>query len=225
MADNDRVRAALIDDILKGQRISAAGLLQQYSSAHGYRRAVKEILEPVLAEIGDRWSRGNLSLAQGYVAGKVAEDFLLNIDDARDDRPGSTPRKGPVVIGNVEDDFHALGRKLLSVFLQSSRWKVVDLGNDVAARDFVDKAVEVGARVIGVSAMMFATAENIRAIREELDTRSLSGSIQLAVGGAVFTIRPELVLEVGGDGSVSNAMSAPQLFEELWERSCRVNRQ
>jgi methanogenic corrinoid protein MtbC1 len=67
--------------------------------------------------------------------------------------------------------------------------------------------------------MMLTTAENIRAVRAELDARGLPGRIRLAVGGAVFKLRPELVREVGGDGSAPSAIQAPALFDRLWAES------
>ena len=69
--------------------------------------------------------------------------------------------------------------------------------------------------------MMFTTAENIRKVRREIDMRKLTGKIKLAVGGAVFRIRPELISEVGGDGTASNAPEAPKKFEELWNKSLK----
>jgi methanogenic corrinoid protein MtbC1 len=57
--------------------------------------------------------------------------------------------------------------------------------------------------------MMLTTARNVLGIREELDRRGLSDSIRLAVGGAVFRMRPELVAEVGGEGTAVNALDAP----------------
>ena len=127
--------------------------------------------------------------------------------------------KGPVVIGNVEDDFQSLGRKFVVIFLLAAGWEVIDLGNDVPASTFVDTAVQVGSKVIGVSAMMLSTAENIRAIREEIDKRALSGRIQLAVGGAIFKLHPELASLFGGDGTAAHAVDASSLFEKLWERA------
>jgi methanogenic corrinoid protein MtbC1 len=93
------------------------------------------------------------------------------------------------------------------------------LGNDVLATEFVDKAVELKARVIGISAMMYSTAVNIKKVRDEIDKRKLTNQIKLAVGGAVFRLRPELVAEVGGDGTTGNAMNANLLFEKLWSES------
>ena len=144
---------------------------------------------------------GGISLAQAYIAGKVAEDCLIALVAERHDGHAALNRRGPVVLGNIEDDYHALGRRMVGTFLEADGWDVRDLGNDVPPADFVDRALEAGAKVIGVSAMMYSTAENIRGVREEIDTRGLTGRIQLAVGGAVFVLRPELVAEVGADGT------------------------
>ena len=134
---------------------------------------------------------------------------------------GGEPPKGPVVIGNIEEDFHALGRRMVGTFLRAEGWIVHDLGNDVPATEFVDKALEVGARVIGVSAMMMTTARNVRKVRDEIDNRGLTGRIQLAVGGAVFRVCPGLAEEVGGDGTAPDALGAAGLFDRLWEESVR----
>jgi methanogenic corrinoid protein MtbC1 len=80
---------------------------------------------------------------------------------------------------------------------------------------FVDKAIEVGAFVVGASAMMQTTALNIRKLRDLIDARGLKGRLKLAVGGAVFNWRPELVAEVGGDGTSGNAAVVDTLFQRL----------
>jgi methanogenic corrinoid protein MtbC1 len=213
------LRDELYECIQNAGHVRAVHLLASAAATLGYRGVIQHVLEPVLVEIGERWLRDELSLAQGYVAGKIAEEVLLRAAQESPIPPGE--RKGPVVLGNVEDDHHALGRKLVSIFLQSAGWEVVDLGNDVPAEEFVDKAQEVGARIIGVSAMMLTTAEGIARIHELLVQRGLAGRIQLAIGGAVINLRPELVAQFGGDGTCHNAMQAPALFEELWARSLR----
>lgn len=215
----EETQKALFAAILQGERAEANSLLARYALMRGYRSAMSEVMEPVLSEIGIRWNREDISLAQGYIAGKVAEDCLLKVNE-EDQRSGATRMdKRPVILGNIEDDFHSLGRKLISIFLQSAGWDVIDIGNDVPAEEFVNKAEESGARVIGVSAMMYTTAENIIKVRYELDRRDSAGKIKLAVGGAVFKLRPELTREVGGDGTASNGFLAPELFAKLWEQS------
>lgn len=214
------IHDSVIAKIREADRAGADALLDAWADEHGYEAMLAEVLDPVLRKIGEGWrSTEVFTLAHGYVAAKVAEDVLLKIAAHR--RPDVAPplAKGPVVIGNIEDDFHSLGRRMVATFLRTDGWIVHDLGNDVPAKDFVDKAVEVDARVIGVSAMVLTTANNIKRLREEIDRRGLAGRIQLAVGGAVFSVCHSLVEEVGSDGTAVNALEAVPLFERLWEKS------
>ncbi len=210
--DIDTTRKELLQHILNGNRQQAVALLESWAEQFHWQETVRTLLEPTLDAIGKLWAAEKISLAAGYMAGKIAEDVLLKAAQVEEIVPETL---GPVVLGNVEDDYHSLGRKLVAIFLRTSGWKVIDLGNDVPAETFVDVAVKNKATAIGVSAMMLTTAENIRAIRDEIDRRGVSGKVKLAVGGAVFRVRPELVAEVGGDGTATSAVDAPRLMAEL----------
>ena len=216
----------LVSCIRGADRVAANTLLDDWSKNRSYEEAVTDLLTPALEIFGKLWADkgGETSLAQGYVAAKVAEDLLSRVLAAREAEGRTIETKhGPVVIGNVEDDYHPLGRNMLVAFLRSAGWEVHDLGVDVPPDVFLDKVQEVGARVIGASAMMFSTAKNVVGIRQEIDRRGLTGRVQLAVGGAVFKLRPELVQEFGGDGTAPTALHAPALFEELWQRSLSLD--
>jgi methanogenic corrinoid protein MtbC1 len=210
---------ALIEAIERADRSGALAILEAWAAEHGEERLVTEVLDPVLRHIGEVWDHGRgISLAQGYVAARIAEDVLVKIA-ASGTRLTAAGGRGPVVIGNIEEDFQALGRRMVGTFLRADGWTVHDLGNDIPAEVFVDTAVAEGARVIGVSAMMLSTGRRVRRVREELDRRGLSGRIRLAVGGAVFNFSPEMVREVGGGGTAANALGAPALFARLWDEA------
>lgn len=212
---------SLFERIRAGDRPGANALLDAWSEAQGHDRLLAEVLEPLLRRIGEEWcGEGTCTLAQAYVAGKVAEDALAKIAAGLGAEPAVT--QGPVVVGNIADDFHALGRRMVGKFLRAAGWEVHDLGNDVAPEAFVETACRVGARIVGASAMTLGTARNVRRLRDEIDRRGLAGRLQLAVGGAVFLVRPELLSEVGGDGTARSAPEAGRLFAELWERSVRA---
>ncbi len=78
----EQIRDFLIDAILQGEREQANKLLDDQVANSSYRKTMEEILEPVLEEIGNMWNKEKISLAQGYIAGKVAEDFLIKIRDS-----------------------------------------------------------------------------------------------------------------------------------------------
>lgn len=201
--------------ISRADRLGAKKVMTNWINENSIEEFVGNILLPVLEEVGENYvSNDEPPLAQAYVAAKVAQDGMDMVFKSMDvDSPAG--KKGPVVLANIEDDFHSLSREILLALLTLKGWKVYDLGNDVPADEIVDKAVEVGAKIIGASAMMYITALNIKGIREELDRRGLSGKILLAVGGAVFGLRKGLIDEVGGDVGCQTALQVPALFENL----------
>jgi len=218
------LKAELLESILSADMVQARKSILTGIERYDRAGVVTELLEPVLTRIGELWESevGGISLAQGYLAAKVAEDVLIRIAPENNGKGDKLAPKRPAVIGNIEDDFHSLGRKMVVTFMRAAGWDVVDLGNDVPAKEFVDRALEVGAKVIGASAMTFSNAANIKHLRNEIDGRGLTGRIQLAVGGAVFLLRPELVEDVGGNGTAKNAIAAPDLFERLWKEAEKI---
>lgn len=218
----------LTQTILDADRVLANELLEAWAATHGYESAVTDYLCPVLEAFGATWASqlegAQASLAQGYVAAKIAEDALARVLALREATPGGPQGvlKGPIVLGNIQDDYHPLGRKMVAAFLRLANWDVRDLGVDVEPTAFVAAAVAVQARVVGVSAMMLSTAKNVRGLRQEIERQGLSGRLQLAVGGAVFKLRPELVEELGGEGTAATALQAGSLFQRLWDRSCAL---
>jgi methanogenic corrinoid protein MtbC1 len=203
------------DTISEGEKDKAVNLLKGWAAQSGFKEVIFTVLEPLLITWGKRWMQGKLSLALGYLSGKVAEEFYLIASQTEEFSVLKNEVKGTVVLGNIEDDFHPLGRRLVNIFSKAAGWNTIDLGNDVTAELFVESAIENNADIIAVSAMMFTTAKNIEKIRKELDQQSLSGKIKLAVGGAVFKLRPGLVADIGGDGTADNAIDAPDMFASL----------
>lgn len=201
--------------INNGEKDRAIQQLTEWSKQTSFKSVIFNIMEPMLVRYGKLWMQGKLSLAHGYLSGKVAEGFYMVAAQDIEFSQASGKPKGIIILGNIEDDFHPLGRRLVNVYSQAAGWNVIDIGNDVQPELFVEKAVECKADIIAVSAMMFTTAKNILKVRAELDRNALSGTIKLAVGGAVFKLRPELVHEIGGDGTAETAMEAPKLFETL----------
>lgn len=225
MQSIEKVKQILLHSIIDAKREKANEIIINWAKEHSFKEAFSELFEPVLSIIGEMWQKNKLSLAQGYLTGKIAEDVFEEAIKDKEFMIKHERRKGDVVIGNIEDDYHSLGRKLLAIFLKSAGWIVHDLGNDILAEDFVEEAIKNNARIIGVSAMMFTTAKNIIKVRQVLDSRKLTGKIQLAVGGAIFKLRPGLVEELGGNGTVGNAIYAPELFDQLWKKSLNHERE
>lgn len=208
-----RVQQRVLAGIVDADPVDALAAMQEFAASHGAAAIPERILLPVLtAFTREHADSPDYPMAKAYVAGIIAEQGMALAGAAL---PLAAGRRGPVVLGNVEDDFHALGRGIVASFLRADGWEVLDLGNDVEAAAFVATAIERRAPVIGVSAMLLSTARNVRLVREEIVRRGQGGRIALAVGGAIFALRPELAAEVGGDGTCPTAMGASALCQRL----------
>jgi methanogenic corrinoid protein MtbC1 len=167
------------DTINEGEKDKALKLLKDWSGQSGVKEIIFTVLEPLLIEWGKLWMQGKLSLAHGYLSGKVTEEFYLIASQSEEFLISDNQVKGTIILGNIEDDFHPLGRRLVSIFSKAAGWNIIDLGNDVPAEIFIENAIKNQAGIIAVSAMMFTTAKNIAKIRKEMDRQSLSDKIKL----------------------------------------------
>jgi len=124
-----------------------------------------------------------------------------------------TEKKGTVVIGTVEGDMHEIGKDIVITLLQVQGFDVHDLGADVNALDFVRKAEEVHADIIGASALMSTTMPGQREIIEFLKEKGVREKYHVILGGAPVT--REWVKECGADSWGENAGVAVEILERV----------
>lgn len=215
---SSNIQQEFLDAMLNSEREEANSLIDRWVIEQSYNEAVIKIVEPALQIMGRMWlGTHDISFPQAFISAKIAEDILFKALNENSETV-TQAKRGRIVMGSIEDDCHSIGRNLVSVFLRVAGWEVYDLGNDVQASEFIDKALEVDAKVISVSAMLYTTAINIKKLRREIDNRGLNGKIMLAVGGEIFNRRNELAITVGADGYSHNAIEASDMIEQLFEQ-------
>jgi corrinoid protein of di/trimethylamine methyltransferase len=118
-----------------------------------------------------------------------------------------------VVIGVVQGDTHDIGKNLVRIMLEAAGFEVFDLGRDVAAQDFVDRAVEVKADVIALSTLMTTTMEQMAQVIRLLEAAAIRHRFKVIVGGA--PISQQFADRIGADGYAPKAAQAVQLARRL----------
>ncbi|WP_300671009.1 corrinoid protein [Desulfoluna sp.] len=116
-----------------------------------------------------------------------------------------------VVMGVVEGDTHDIGKNLVKIMLETAGFEVVDLGRDVPPEDFVSKAMEIGAEIIGLSTLMTTTMENMERVVQLLAEKGQS-QIRVMVGGG--PISSGFARKIGAHYS-RNASRAVELAKSL----------
>lgn len=123
------------------------------------------------------------------------------------------PNIGTVVIGTAQGDLHDIGKNLVAIMLKGAGFEVIDLGNDVPAERFVDTAVDSGAVVIGMSALLTTTMSSMKGVVDLLRERGLTGKIRTIVGGAPIT--KDFADEIGADAYGYDAANAVDRVKAL----------
>ncbi len=161
--------------------------------------------------VGDLFRRHEIFLPEVLLAARAMQkgiDLLkpLMIEEG-------IPAVGKVVIGTAQGDLHDIGKNLVGIMLKGAGLEVIDLGNDVSAERFVDAAVEVGAPVIGMSALLTTTMSSMKGVVDLLRERGLNGKIRTIVGGA--PVSKDFADEIGADAYGYDAANAVDQVKTL----------
>ena len=113
---------------------------------------------------------------------------------------------GVAVIGTVKGDLHDIGKNIVKMMLEAKGFDVVDLGVDVSADTFVEKAIEHKANIICCSALLTTTMNEMKAVVEKAVAAGIRDQVKIMVGGAPVT--QEFCDSIGADCYTSDAASA-----------------
>ena len=141
---------------------------------------------------------------------KVVDEIL---DPAIKEKGGERKTFGKVILGTVEGDVHSIGKDLVASFLFSNGFEIFNLGEEVPATSFIDKAEEVNAKVIGLSSLLTMSMNSQRDVIEELNRRGLRDKYKIVIGGSPTSV--DWAEEIGADGWADDAIEAVSLIKKL----------
>ncbi len=197
----DQLSAAIQNSDTAGAQTLTSALVE---SGAVPAEILNSALLPGMSVVGARFRDREIFLPDVLLAARamkaamgVLEPLLLR------DR---VPSAGAIVLGTVRGDLHDIGKNLVSVMLQGSGYRVVDLGSDVEPDAFIDAAIDQGATVIGMSALLTTTMTEMAKVVRRIRERELQGRLRTIVGGAPLS--EGFAREIGADEYASDAMSA-----------------
>lgn len=120
--------------------------------------------------------------------------------------------KVKAVIGVIEGDTHDIGKNLVKIMMDTAGFEMYDLGRDVPPADFVDKAEEVGARIICMSTLMTTTMGGMKDVIDILNERGIRDKYITMIGGGL--ISQKYADEIGADLYTVNAVEAAAKAKE-----------
>ena len=143
---------------------------------------LNDILLPAMKEVGDKFGAGELILPFVLQSAEVMKKAVAHLEQFLEKKEGAS--KGKVVLATVFGDVHDIGKNLVHTILSNNGYTVFDLGKQVPMNTILEKAQEVKADAIGLSALLVSTSKQMPVCVKEQDSRGLA--FPVLVGGAAI---------------------------------------
>ena len=207
--ETDSAKKSIETALLSADKVTALKIFSELSINSNPVTVLEEIISPILYRIGEEWNKGNVSLAQVYMSGRICEDivntYLPVSFFSRDDRTN-------IAIA-ILNDYHVLGKRIVCTFLRSSGINLIDYGQALSVQDLASNVIRDNINILLISVLMLRSALEVEKLRKKLNE---SGStVKLIVGGAPFLFDTALWQQVGADAMGKNASDAVALVKKM----------
>jgi trimethylamine corrinoid protein len=175
---------------------------------------------PGMHSVGEQFALHTMFLPDMMASAEAMRAAMQVLEPELRRRGMDRPSAGTIVLGTTKGDIHEIGKTLVGTLLTAHGFKVFDLGVDVSSDRFAAKALEVGADIVGVSALLTTTMRGQKSVVEAIERAGLRPRVKVIVGGAPVT--RSWVEEIGADGFGKDAAGAVALVKGLMGREVHV---
>jgi len=172
---------------------------------------IDKALSPAMEIIGEKYESGEYYLAELVVAGDTFKEVMEILKPHL--KKQTLKKLGKVVIGTVRGDLHEIGKNIVATMLETAGFDVYDLGVDVPPEKFVEKAKEVDADIVALSALLTTTMIEMKNVVDEFKKAGLRDKVKIIVGGAPVT--EEYARKIGADAYGKDAVEAVKICKQL----------
>jgi corrinoid protein of di/trimethylamine methyltransferase len=211
---SDEIFQKMAQSIIDGDTAASAALAKESIEAGiDPLEAINQGFVLGANKVGESFSCGAAFLPELVMAGEAMKAAVAVLEPEMKRRGASRQVFGKVVLATVQGDIHEIGKSLVGTMLSASGFEVYDLGVDVPTARIVEKAKEVDADLVGLSALLTTTMVKQQEVIEELDKRGLRTRVKVMVGGAPVT--RDWVQKIEADGYSEDAIGAISVAKQL----------
>lgn len=170
---------AILTALDRGDTAEIGVRLDQAFALHSVDETLAKIVCPLLETVGERWERGELSVADEHL---VSEAVRSRLGHLLADTGGGV--RGIAVLACAPGERHELGLMMTAIALRRDGWQIAYLGCDTPVADALALAARVSARLLGIS---IALPEHGRALEASFEGSERPRGLALVLGGAGAT--------------------------------------
>jgi len=194
--------------LLSVDQPEAKKILDEYFNSNKDMQTIETIIGASLKGIGEKWEKGEASLAQVYMAGLITERIVAEYLLVNSELRINAPKMAICVL----DDYHALGKRMVLSIIKSHGYIISDFGQGLSVDEIVNRALDNNIELLFISTLMFASALKVKDIKEKFD--KANSKIKIIVGGAPFRLNSSLWEEVGAYAKGDSASDVISIIEK-----------
>jgi len=170
---------------------------------------LEKALVPAMERVGDKFTRKEIYVPQMLMAAKAMNSAMAHLKPFF--QSGETKRKGKFIVGTVSGDLHDIGKNLVAMMIEGGGWEVIDLGVDVGSEKFLKALDENPGAVVGLSALLTTTMENMKKTVTAIKEKHAESKI--LIGGAPVTM--DYCMKIGADFYSPDPQGAVNYLKQL----------
>lgn len=204
----------IVDAILTGKKKTIISLIEkELKQGKNPEQIINNMIIPALGKVGDLYEQRVYFLPQLIYSAEAAHTAFDYLEEKFFSDTDVSKEKSKVVIATVKGDIHDIGKNLVAMLLKNHGFAVTDLGKDIPSEAIVDKAEEIDADIIGLSALITTTAKEMENVIKLAKERNIRAKVM--VGGAV--VSEEYSKSIGADAYAADAAGAVKKAQMLVE--------
>jgi len=211
--DAGRIQLSLyLQAILAGDRRAALSVaLEAIRSGMAVADVYLDILQPAQHELGRRWERNEITVANEHMATAVTQYVVAQLYSHLDIAP---IRRGNAIVTGVRGELHQLGGNMVADMLEADGWNVRFLGTQLPHEAVVQAIDEHEPRLVGVSATVLISLPAVAGLIEDI-RRRFGTAVAIMVGGSAFRGGAGVWQDIGADGFGRDLREAVTTADEL----------
>lgn len=203
----------LIEAVKEGDDEAAVVIAKQIVEADMQIQPVINELTELMRDLGKKFEALEIFLPEMIISADAMVAAMEIFEPKMVEQSGTVKKKGIVAMGTAAGDMHEIGKNIVCTVLKADGFEVHDLGRDVKSHDFVKKAQELNADIIGISSLMTTTMPPAKEVIDILKEKGIYEEFKVMVGGA--PTNPVWAKEIGAAAWGENSAQAVDLANKL----------
>lgn len=199
--------------LLSIDKVAAGEIFEKLCKVFSPVQLVEKLIPPALERIGFGWEQGMVALSQVYMSARICEELVNTI--LPQDVFNLKKQSNIAIV--VLEDYHLLGKRIVSSMLRASGFELLDYGHGAKVDDLVNRVRKEGIKILLISTLMLRSALLVRQVRKKLNDSGCN--VRIVVGGAPFLFDSQLWKDVGADAMGHNAAEAIAIVAGLRDNS------